>query len=84
MASQIENDVTNRVVDHGFLSVFNTCLVSVVYRSQVIGVLSVFSTGALSISAARRRRKLELTSPFKSLTTFPIGVQYTFSVLNTN
>jgi hypothetical protein len=35
MTSQTGNDVTSRFVDHGFLSVFNTCFASVVYRSQV-------------------------------------------------
>jgi hypothetical protein len=43
MTSQTGNDVTNRVVDHGFLSVFRTCFASVVYRSQVMR----FMTGQL-------------------------------------
>jgi hypothetical protein len=77
MTSQIGNDVTNGVVDHGFLSVFNTCFASIVYRSQVMCVLWVVNNGGLSISAAKGRRKSEVTSPFKNLTRFPVCVQYT-------
>jgi hypothetical protein len=53
------------------------------YHSQVLCVFSVVNNGVLSISAAKRRIKPEVTSQFDSLTSivrprFHIGIQYTF------
>jgi hypothetical protein len=71
MTSQAGNDVTSRFVDHGFLSVFNTCFASIVYRSQVICVSRVVNNGGLSISAARGRLRPELRSPVnRAITVF--------------
>jgi hypothetical protein len=53
----------------GFLLVFNTCFLSTVYRSLVIGVFWEVINGRLSISAARGRRKPKLKSSFYSSTT---------------
>jgi hypothetical protein len=83
MTSQTGNDVTSRFVDHAILSVFNTCFVSIVCSSQAVCDFREVNNGRLSISAARGRRKSEVTSPFKRLTTFPICVPYTLRVLDT-
>jgi hypothetical protein len=68
MTSQTGNDATNLFVDHGLLLVFNTRLLSTVYRSLPIGVFCEVNNGRLSISAARGRGRPKVKSPFDSST----------------
>jgi hypothetical protein len=80
MTSLAGNDVTSRFVEHGFLSLFNTCLVSIVYRSRVINVfersiMAVCRFQPLGGDANRKQHRHSIVRPRLS-----ISVQYTILV----
>jgi hypothetical protein len=62
LMSETGSDVTSGLSDHGFLLAFNTSSRSMAHRSQIICDFSLVINGDLSFSAARGRRRPEVTS----------------------
>jgi hypothetical protein len=71
MTSQIGNDIPRRFSGQGFLVIFKSYSVSIMYRSEVMGVPSfaVVNNGELAISATRMRLRPEVASSVDGVTT---------------
>jgi hypothetical protein len=62
------NDVTSRLFDHGFLSVFNIRYLSNMHQWKAILKFLIVYYGGMSISTARGRLRPEVRSPIDRAT----------------